>query len=229
MASLIVLCASHIDSKKRMSLFRNMLKSMAEQTVNVPFFISISIVDDEKLKGDVQQVTKEYPEFAFFIQDEKLTQFQHYAFLADALSHDPSSTWCIFTDDDDICHYTRNDVFLKHIMMVSDVTQVVRDIAVHTEYEKNGKIMGQCYHTSNEYIVHACRFQVLQEFCKYARDEYKCITLIGCDMWFTAWMQQEQTVTFKNHQWLYKYTIRPQANTSRFKARIEFEGLKKKK
>jgi hypothetical protein len=224
MASLIMLCASHIDSEARMSRFRIMLKSIVHQVVNVPLFISVS-TNNETFKNELLVIAKEHTEFVFFIQDCRLSQFQHYAFLAQAaLSHNPETTWCIFTDDDDVSHCTRSCVFLDHIVNSPDNISVVRDTAVRTQYETKGKISGKSYHTSSEYITYACKLRVLQDYCQRASDAI--LSLVGCDMMFAVYMGMQPINTFHNSHWLYEYTVRREEKTGRFQAHSEYNELK---
>lgn len=224
MTSLIVLCASHIDSEKRLSRFRIMLKSISDQVAKVTLFVSVSTIDD-KFENDLLVIAKEHKEFVFFIHDYRLTQFQHYAFLAQAaLSYNPETTWCIFTDDDDVSHCTRSCVFIDHIANLPQNILVVQDIAVHTQYEANGKISGRSYDTSPEYITYACRLRVLQEFCQRASNTI--LSLVGCDMMFAVYMGMQPINTFHNSHWLYEYTVRPQENTGRFQVREHALNIK---
>lgn len=219
-----MLCASHIDGRERMSRFRIMLKSIIDQVVKVPFFISVSTIND-KIKNELLVIAKELKEFVFFIQDDKLTQFQHYAFLAQAaLSYNPETTWCIFTDDDDVSHCTRNSVFLDYIVNSPGDVLVVQDTAVYTQYETAGTICWNSYDKSSEYITYACKLRVLQDFCKRASP--KILGLVGCDMMFNVWMSMQPMMTFHHSHWLYKYTVRPELNTGRFQARSEYNELK---
>lgn len=223
MASLICLCASHINGVKRLSNFRKMLKSMANQEAQVPLFVSVSTIND-KVKHEVQSIAKEYPSFTFFIQDNKMTQFQHYAFLANvALSFDPKNTWCIFTDDDDVSHPSRAKVFLEHINSVTDDTNVVIDTAVYTKYANmfnqesdddiDDVIVSEFFKpTISEYVIHACELSVLQEFCRKAPPPILAMT--GCDIVFTSWLGTGKKKTFHNDTWLYEYTIRPGTSRS---------------
>lgn len=225
MASLIALCASHINGRKRLSMFRNMLKSIDCQHFQAPLFVSVS-TENDTMKNELLRIAKEYPNFAFFIQDEKFTQFQHYAFLAQALSYDPQKTWCMFTDDDDISNVNRTEVFMKHINSVADdIIEVVRDTAVRTRYtdhltekdvndESDDVIVQDFVKATNEYIVNACKLYVIQEFCRKAAKS-TLLTMTGCDMIFGAWITtSRKTKTFHHDTWLYEYTIRPK--TSRY-------------
>lgn len=225
MASLIALCASHINGTKRLSDFQRMLQSMINQHFQVPLFVSISAATDE-LKDEVLNIAKDNPNFTFFIQDNKLSQFEHYAFLAQALSYDPQTTWCIFTDDDDISNVNRTQVFMKHINKVTCDVGVVRDSAVWTKYTSpfhnkddndnyNDVIVVDLFKPTSEYVVNACRLCILQAFCSRASLPHSTIvTMAGCDMVFAAWIQGFKTRTFYNKTWLYEYTIRPGANRS---------------
>lgn len=170
MPSLILLCASHIDGKKRLSNFRKMLYSITCQQLHVPCFVSISTINDE-LTNEVKRIQNENPCFTFFIQDKKLTQFQHYTFLANALSCDSKDTWCIFTDDDDISHSIRTKVFWEHINSVIDDTDAVCDTAVLTKYanmfsDKNDNdledvIIREFFKPiTTEYVIYACKLCV---------------------------------------------------------------------
>lgn len=228
MASLIMLCGSHLNGYKRLSLFRKMLRSISNQHFQVPLFVSVSVVNKD-LENEVLKITKEYPNFTFFIQDKQFTQFEHYAFLAEALSYDPNKTWCVFTDDDDISNVNRTEVFMKHINSVTDDIDVVRDTAVWTKYacpftikdvndESDDVITYDFIKPTNEYVVNACRLHVFQEFCRKA-STLNLLTRTGCDMIFASWIPQKKSKTFHNDSWLYEYTIRPK--TSRYVASNE--------
>lgn len=223
MSSLICLCASHITGAKRLSNFRKMLKSIVSQKVQVPLFVSVSTSNDY-LQQEVKSIAEEHPHFTFFIQDNKLTQFEHYAFLANAaLSYDPQQTWCIFTDDDDVSHPSRTKVFLEHISSITDDTEVVVDTAVYTKYanvfnqedddDVDDVIVSEFFKPiTTEYVIHACKLCVLQEFCNKA--SAPILAMAACDIVFTTWLSQGKTKNFHNKTWLYEYTIRPGTSRS---------------
>lgn len=205
-------------------MFQQMLKSIACQHYQVPLFVSVSTAN-EALSNEVLDIAMNYPNFTFFIQDNTLSQFEHYAFLAEALSYDPNKTWCIFTDDDDISNTNRTEVFMKHINSVNNDIDIVRDTAVWTKYTNHLEEKGKddetddviVYHLNtptNEYIVNACKLSILQKFCNKA-SKSTILQMTGCDMIFGAWITTSQkSVTFHNNSWLYEYTIRPKTNRS---------------
>ena len=234
MASLIMLCGSHLNGYGRLTLFRKMLNSIDNQQFQVPLFVSVSVMNQE-LETEVLRIAKEYPNFTFFIQDIQFTQFEHYAFLAEALSYDPTTTWCMFTDDDDISNFNRTEVFMDHIKSVTDDIEVVRDTSVRTKYtnhletkcvddESDDAIIQDFIKPTNEYIVNACKLAILQEFCRKA-SKSTILTMTGCDMIFQVWVLWNKTKTFHSDNWLYEYTIRP--NTSRSIASTEASLLLK--
>lgn len=206
-------------------MFRKMLKSIDNQQLQVPLFVSVSIAN-VALNNEILDIAKQYPNFTFFIQDKCFTQFEHYAFLAKALSYDSYKTWCLFTDDDDISNVNRTKVFMKHINTVKDNIDIVRDTSVRTKYtnhletkgvddESDDAIVQDFIQPANEYIVNACKLAILQEFCRKA-SKSTLLTMTGCDMIFGAWITttKQNSATFHSDNWLYEYTIRPNTNRS---------------
>jgi hypothetical protein len=110
---LVQLCASHINSERRVGRLRIMLESWSKQTQQVPMYLSISFASDV-LKKLALAILKERPRTAVDLvvlcNKTPKSQFQHYQQLAARVSqeqHTSVKMWCIFTDDDDESHPER--------------------------------------------------------------------------------------------------------------------------
>lgn len=213
MPGLIILCASHVNNNARLQRLTCMLDSIKTQNHPVPLFISIS-VENEKLSESIMELIPKYPDFTFYMQEQKHSQFEHYALLVKSLlaeSRDVQETWCIFTDDDDISHPTRTTEFCKHIMSVREAHMgIVMDTSVLTKWCYNGFDSPSVKHKSNEYITIACRLQMLQEFFRMATP--KVLSNASCDLVFNVWCSQWKQRCFHSKQWLYEYTVRDGGN-----------------
>ena len=203
-----------MDSDERLSRFRKMLRSMKEQHLQVPLFISISM--DPPFENSIQDIVEKYSMFTFFIQNDKRSQFEHYSFLAETISsYDIENTWCIFTDDDDFSHPSRTSVFNDHLHNVDQCNiDVVYDTCVLTQFEDlNGTITSVRSSKSLEYVTIACKLRVLRDFLSKAKGN---LCKAGCDMVFSAYTSCKTSYqSFHSDQWLYEYTVRPGCNRSK--------------
>jgi hypothetical protein len=116
----VVLMASHIRSEKRFEYLQKAIDSLIFQTMKPhAFYLSISF--DEKFSNLKEKIrTRELSEhfiFNLFIQQNSLTQFQHYDYIKNFIDDD-----CIvsFLDDDDLYHKDKillvNEYFKKNLV-----------------------------------------------------------------------------------------------------------------
>ena len=102
---MVCLCASHMNTLGRWERFMQMLTSWKEQTVEVPLIVSMSF---EESVEDVISLP-EMEGLTIIRQRRKMSQFEHYQALAEL--DWAEGTWVMFTDDDDLWHEARVDVY----------------------------------------------------------------------------------------------------------------------
>jgi len=100
---LVQMCASHIVSTRRLRALVRMLRSIADQSVRAPMWLSVSCGAPEMQEEAAAALS------AFDInvrwRERAMSQFEHYALLASEVENEYA--WCILCDDDDYCHPNR--------------------------------------------------------------------------------------------------------------------------
>jgi len=121
--TLLGLCASHINSEKRVPYVVKMLKSVAAQTTSLEgFYMRVSYgLPTDKLLEVRRAVRKAFKGCKGSLYEVKgsFTQFEHYKLLLERvvterkLNPKEAKEWVIFSDDDDIWHPDRVTLY-KH-------------------------------------------------------------------------------------------------------------------
>lgn len=126
--SIIILCASHIDSERRFSFLKEMIQSyIAGDHAN--FYISISFsISEVEIKNYFKKLQEDGIPIYIFYQKEKMKQFEHYRFLSELefpgdFARNPAGEpsgdpWIVFTDDDDTWHPQRISLIKEYISKV---------------------------------------------------------------------------------------------------------------
>jgi hypothetical protein len=101
---LICLCSCHISCVIKIKWMDEMIESWKNQTHNIDLHINISLEDNIKTIFEHYKNSKwNCNNLFFYIQEQKLSQFEHYKNLCDRIiSIFGNDVWVIFTDDDDI-------------------------------------------------------------------------------------------------------------------------------
>lgn len=112
---LIVLCASHIQSKQRLYYLNDMLNSWSNQSR--PSILYISISYSNELKDDVYELLAKWHNINIFPSEEleiyiiqyrkRQSQFSHYTYLLQEYKEELKDKWIMFTDDDDLWNSNR--------------------------------------------------------------------------------------------------------------------------
>lgn len=188
---MIFLCASHIDSKKRFNKLKRAIKSIKYDHI----YISISY--EPPYEKHVLNLKHNHK----FIWPFKLSQFEHYNLLSQELIKENISrdTWCLFFDDDDICHKLRKDVY-QHFISDNSVVYIQYS-AIH--YDSVNKKYSKC---SQEYFDFACTLEVMLTFFKYVQKDI--LKNIGCDLLFRNFMRSLPCTIILHSEWIKHYHVK---------------------
>lgn len=119
--NIICLIASHLNNYERIDNFNELLNDINSQLGCENKTIKISLSCDNGLNiSKTLELIEEYG-FGLNHSKKKLSQFEHYKILVNQLKiDDPSNTWIIFSDDDDIWNE-------KRIVMYDRLLEKVKD------------------------------------------------------------------------------------------------------
>lgn len=168
MATLIILCASHLNEDINIHHMNAMLDSQIKQSHVCDIYISLTGLSLEYL----------HPRVHIFKQPEPyLTQFEHYKRLVSRLCHDNILTdrnYAIFSDDDDIMDRTRNQTYLNElddvsVKMVCFDNSVVR-VALSGDFGDHPETIILATNC-NEYVKWCVRGDILHEIIGQMSDE----------------------------------------------------------
>lgn len=103
---IICLIACHVSAPEHLVYFGEMLNSVIRQT-STSHRVLISISKDPK--QSYPNITKDLiNNIEIYLQDTKLSQFEHYSKLMPKLEHEnPHTSWVCFGDADDLWHHDR--------------------------------------------------------------------------------------------------------------------------
>lgn len=179
---MIALCASHVDPNDytRLEKLRNMLNSVSLQTVQIELYMSVTGMDDQI----VNELQARYAPWLHLTKrkEDKLSQFQHYNLLCNEISKlFDSSTWCMFTDDDDKWHVRRVESYLEHIENNGSIQDNIsnRSIVVC----RNGRMHnGHMLEQAIEYFEYVIKLYEFQDFFSILRSRPDMLRLRACDL-----------------------------------------------
>lgn len=150
-----VLIASHFHINLRYQLFKETVKSLANQTLK-PLKIMISYSKEDEVFTNVEELFKDYfgKEANYFINysEQQLTQFEHLEILVN--SGEINGEYITFCDDDDMYHPKRleiiNDFIINNpgfvvftdFMKIIDIETTYSDILSVKKYNGNHNDFG---------------------------------------------------------------------------------------
>lgn len=212
MLSCVVLCASHVDSPERAQLLKRCVRSLTEQTHRIPIHVSVSGVDSIDLEGANVYVRGQ----------KKLSQFEHYDFLAGKIRN-PDATFCLFTDDDDYSHPER----CRFYASCEDRGQISMLALDGTMMLSSQKIID-----GREYFMFCVRASYLQNYCK-ALKNHGVLKSSVCDVLFGSLLMhsEHRSRSVKPCDWIYAYNDDPnkirEHETDEYERLIGDDGLMK--
>lgn len=221
---MIALCASHIarDDLLRREYLMNMLQSVNSQTVPIHLYMSVSGLDDKTIL-ELQDL---YAPWLHLIsrgdcEYSQLSQFQHYKLLCEELSEIMSpDTWCMFTDDDDVWHERRVEVYLQNMGAIIGTGTMHKDVGAIKGNVQNSDAFisnvvvctdgrmhnGRMCDEAIEYFEFVTRLHVFHTFFSIATPDILCLR--GCDLiWRNVLRSSQGILMFKKPhdvEWLYK-------------------------
>lgn len=209
--NIVIFCASHLDSIRRIEFFIEMLESYRYQTVNARFYISISY--DPKLRDSVAKVLR-------MINDMKLANFQIYPMLSrlqlDQFEHYkilsqldiPNDPWIIFSDDDDLWHKLRVEFCSRISAEIEEENYSVIYYPYHTNGQREGNTLEDWLTKENkpfmhkdvtyekifpeEYFLTSCRLSSFRGFFQQAKDVHLKHTY--CDFLFLKYLSSALSI-----------------------------------
>ena len=126
---IIVLCASHINNKKRADLLYRMLGTQMSQTHLCKIYVSVTGLP---IKYDYNFHAQKYVTI-FQQPDEKLSQFTHYHRLINTLFDNgiiKPNTYILFTDDDDDIHTKRNELYYNYLCKYPNLDMILLENSI---------------------------------------------------------------------------------------------------
>ena len=209
---LIQLSASHISCKKRLDTLCRQLDSIRAQTIYAPFFLSISTIPE--LYTEVRDRLEKYTDINIHFRPDKLSQFEHYALLAEFIDED---AWYIFCDDDDFCHPDRVKWYSENIELYNGydtIFPVDGTMSVYTEgslemtlddfLEYERKFPETVSHTAFEYWMFSTRACIFKQFFEINKNNIKNKF---CDICFRNFLRTTNSKFIKSDTWLYAKTM----------------------
>ena len=200
MEPLIALCASHIDSERRLRHFRNMLESWKEQTINIPLYVSLSTEPMWNRLVLKRSLEATYPGLQVFTRSRKHSQFSHYKALTDELYDECPEAWVIFTDDDDLWHPLRALSYAGSLLQLLgkeelNTTTDIRTPAAHSfqrglhadvqRWDQVDDLQIKAEGDRN-YIQQCCRFFHLKQFVDHCSQDL--LNFPYCDVRFMTFV-----------------------------------------
>lgn len=209
---LIQLSASHISCKKRLDTLCRQLDSIRAQTIYAPFFLSISTIPE--LYTEASDRLEKYTDINIHFRPDKLSQFEHYALLAEFIDED---AWYIFCDDDDFCHPDRVKWYSENIELynaydtifpVNGTMSIYKDgsldMTLDDLFEYERKFPETVSHTAFEYWMFATRADIFKQFFEINKNNIKNKF---CDIFFRNFLKTTNCKFIKSDTWLYAKTM----------------------
>jgi hypothetical protein len=224
MYNIVCFIASYITNKNRCNLLSCMIKSVLNQTIKIPIYISIS--SNEECHKDIKELETKYQHHNYvkiFLHNDKKSQFEHYSFLCGQISEILHSiTWCMFCDDDDYCHPKRASNYYE---MIKNTNR--RDLAV----QNNNVLLLQesvdtCDHSleyclqslkdrinntnvcyNAEYFTYCTRLSTVTLFCNIMKRHFLLHSPL-CDVVLGSVLWNRSRLFCRENKWMYAYSIR---------------------
>lgn len=184
---LIVLCASHLDSERRVQYFLELLQCYRDQSSIAEFHISISF--EKEISEDVKKVfsfiidlkKKNYP-ITFYVQKERKYQFEHYKILSQKSFL--GNPWIIFSDDDDLWDNKRVSICFNTI----ESLKIEPPMIFYPNFKIGDKtiIVDDLTKEIDEYVLTSCRLSNFKNFFDQASDFV--LKRVNCDFIFLRYL-----------------------------------------
>lgn len=112
--------ASHIAKEYRIGLLFATIKSLIEQSMPVPIYVSVSFATPELRETFLELFRKNEnirrnPLLHVYVRPEQTSQMRHYAMLCEIIRASGQLQWVLFCDDDDLYAKDRVKVFSENI------------------------------------------------------------------------------------------------------------------
>jgi len=188
--SCCIIIASHISSEKRINYLIECLKSLLNQTVIVPIYLSISF-ETEELNQYFMNVFLQLENICnivvLYIQPTKTAQMRHILSLYPLVSR--RYNWVMFSDDDDSYLPSRVENFIANIDHI-----LQRKIAEQTNREFAGlyenQINQEHSQRRHEYWCYCVRTHLLGKFLKTVQEYPEVLDNKCCDVFFAEFLRR---------------------------------------
>jgi len=107
-----IIVPSHISSVERLTYLQQCLRSLTNQTVKIPVYLSTSFATDE-LKAAFDAIRDDDENVVVVNRNTQLSQFKHIKAIYD--EYGSNYDYFMFCDDDDLYHRTRVKRFVAEI------------------------------------------------------------------------------------------------------------------
>lgn len=218
MALLVQLCASHIGSTRRLRALVRMLRSLADQSVRAPVWLSISTcASAPELREKAAEALSVYAEVTVRWRERAMSQFEHYALLASEVEE--AESWCILCDDDDYCHPSRAawyaaaikeckaDAVLCSNGTLSAMFRGATELSLEG-LEAHAAANPRCVGLGgSEHWMFAAKTGVLRAFCEGVPETV--LESVGCDIVWRNLLRLSRCEVAESHTWLYAKTMEP--------------------
>lgn len=206
-----------------------MLESWTGQTYKIPMFVSLSTTPRflKVLQQAIIEIREKYGPnglTVIFHEEKSYTQGQHYQILAEHLvrskKYDPVNTWLLFSDDDDLWHEYRAELYHGYMLQVAGLSAEVLSVQALQYVEDCGSVVSvNCCRDVDEailsgklilsnptqidnYWANSVRLVTFRRFFQRAPAELLKKNLLGCLLCeIPAGSQQVQDLLFSGARW----------------------------
>lgn len=208
-----ILCASHIDSERRCKALGRSIEAVKAAYDAEKDTVLISVSFAPEFETCLRTLLDTHTEVRAFIQHTQLSQFEHYAKLAQEIRAIPSLEWCMFFDDDDFSHPRRFNMYrsftdapYNNIVYFTGAQKSVCDSEAWGMSLETLNKVGDTSEGGQEYFMFAVRMNILRFFCDNVGDDI--LAMRECDLVFRSFLRCLPCLLVPNieKQWLYAHT-----------------------
>jgi hypothetical protein len=217
---LVQLCASHIGSTRRLHALLRMLRSLADQSLRAPVWLSISTCASAPELREKAAAALSSFEVTVRWRERAMSQFEHYALLVAEVEE--AWRWCIFCDDDDYCHPSRTawyaaaaaaaagcetDAILCSNGTLSAMLRGATELdlaGLEAHAAANPRCVGL---GGSEHWMFAAKTCVLRAFCEGVPPTI--LESAGCDIVWRNLLRLSRCEVSESPTWLYAKTMEP--------------------
>jgi len=181
-----ILIASHLSNPKRIHYLVDCLRSLVQQTLLIPIFLSVSFNENEMIKELFMESMQEFNgKINIFIREEKTPQMRHFLLLLEQVRQ--QYDWIMFCDDDDTYDPKRVENLVKSIFIIQQQTKSPDKIFAGLYESHCEKDHREHRHEYWCYFINRC---IMERFYHSIRDHPDIIDHKCCDVLFGEFMRR---------------------------------------